>query len=184
MTAEALDRSFFARDAVIVASELVGKVLRVGDLTVRIVETEAYVQLDEASHSFRGPTKRNQIMFGPAGFAYLYFIYGMHWCLNVVTGEVGHGEAVLLRGAIPIDGLDVMRSRRPRCRHDKELLSGPGRLTVALDLSGAQNELDMCNGGVLGFFDTFDSSYTPHTTERIGISKNTKKLWRFISDTP
>ncbi|MEM1450577.1 MAG: DNA-3-methyladenine glycosylase [Planctomycetota bacterium] len=119
------------------APRLLGAVLETrvdGEVTRgRIVETEAYLaEGDGASHSAPGPTERNRAMFGPAGRAYVYLIYGMHLCFNVVTGEEGRGEAVLVRAIEPLDGLDVMRRRRGERPSDRDLARGPGRLTQAL----------------------------------------------------
>lgn len=115
----------------------------VGGVVARIVETEAYRQDDPASHSFRGPTKRNVVMFGPPGFLYMYFIYGMHWCTNVVTGPEGSGEAVLLRAATIEQGIEIVRDRRPKVRVDRALADGPGKLSAALGLSKAHYGLDV-----------------------------------------
>ncbi len=118
----ALPRAFFARDARVLAPLLLGKVLEhddpaVGLLRVRIVEVEAYAGAeDPGSHAYRGPTPRNATMFGPAGHLYVYFTYGMHWCANVVAGEPGTASAVLLRAAAPLEGVEVLRARRPKAR--------------------------------------------------------------------
>lgn len=148
--------SFFARDATVVAPELLHKVLRVGSgraaIDARIVEVEAYTQDDPASHSWRGPTARNAVMFGPPGRLYVYFVYGMHHCVNVVTGPTGDGQAVLLRAAV-IDGVDPRRS------------NGPGKLTVAL---GIDRTHDGAPAHVLD-----DGAPAPRATvtPRIGITK-------------
>jgi DNA-3-methyladenine glycosylase len=135
-----LPRRFFARDTETVARELIGTVLWVDDgqgaVAGRIVEAEAYLGAgqDAASHAHRGPTPRARIMFRPAGVAYVYLIYGMHHCFNVVTGRRGEGGAVLVRALEPRVGLDRMRERRPRCGDDHRLCAGPGRLCRALGL--------------------------------------------------
>jgi DNA-3-methyladenine glycosylase len=137
-------RSFFERSPDAVAFDLVGTWLVVhdgeGDRRALIVETEAYGGLDDpASHSFRGPTKRSAIMFGPAGFLYVYLIYGMHWCMNIVTEPEGTASAVLLRGAelfVPSpEGVD-----------ETVALRGPGNLTRGLGITGADTGLDCCGG--------------------------------------
>jgi DNA-3-methyladenine glycosylase len=116
------------------ARSLLGWQLSANGVTVRLTEVEAYSGLgeDPASHAHRGRTERNTIMFGPAGYAYVYFTYGMHWCMNVVVGEVGVASAVLLRAGEVVDGLDLARSRRPAARRDAELARGPARLCSAL----------------------------------------------------
>lgn len=140
-----LPAAFFARPAEQVARELLGAVLVAqtdgGGCRAEIVETEAYTGPDdEASHAHArfGVTARNRVMFGPPGIAYVYRIYGMHWCLNAVTGPAGHPAAVLLRAARPLDGLEPMRARRPG-RADHELLRGPGNLARALGIDGRLN---------------------------------------------
>jgi DNA-3-methyladenine glycosylase len=140
-----LPAAFYARPAEAVARELLGAVLvsEVGGVRVsaEIVETEAYVgPEDEASHAAErfGRTVRNDAMFGVAGTAYVYLIYGMHWCLNFVTGDEGFGAAVLVRAARPLDGVEHARARRPG-RPDRELMRGPGNLARALGVDGALN---------------------------------------------
>src|SRR5688500_19887264 len=135
-----LPRSFYLQDTVTIARALLGCVLwRRLDrelLSARIVETEAYLGAnDMASHARRGlRSERNASMYLEGGHAYVYFTYGMHWCMNVVTQEADTAEAVLLRGAEPVRGVDSMRERRPKAKKDWELMNGPGKSCMALDI--------------------------------------------------
>lgn len=135
-----LHRSFYLHDTVTVARTLLGCVLwrRLDDelLAARIVETEAYLGANDlASHARRGlRSERNRSMYLEGGHAYVYFTYGMHWCLNVVTQEADLAEAVLLRGAEPLRGIDSMRARRPKAKRDRELMNGPGKICMAMDI--------------------------------------------------
>jgi DNA-3-methyladenine glycosylase len=126
------------------ARGLLGCLLSAGDVTVRISETEAYAGTsDAASHAFRGPTGRNAVMFGPAGHAYVYFTYGMHWCLNVVCGPDGEAAAVLVRAGAVVDGLDVARVRRAAAAKDRDLARGPARLCAALGVDRGAYGVDL-----------------------------------------
>ncbi len=120
------------------ARGLLGCHLTAGGVTVRVTEVEAYSGGggDPGSHSHRGRTARNAVMFGPAGHAYVYFTYGMHWCINVVTGVEGEASAVLLRAGEVVDGIEMARARRPAVRKDVELARGPARLCAALGIDG------------------------------------------------
>lgn len=115
------------------------------EVVLRITEVEAYAGegVDPGSHAFRGQTPRTAVMFGPAGFAYVYFTYGMHWCFNIVTGPVGEAGAVLVRAGQIIGGIDFARARRPSARNDSELARGPARLTMALGIDGSLNGVDL-----------------------------------------
>ncbi|WP_337059715.1 DNA-3-methyladenine glycosylase [Kineococcus sp. G2] len=150
----ALPREFFARDVLEVARDLLGRVVRhetpEGVVAVRLTEVEAYAgEADPGSHAFRGRTPRTEVMFGPAGHAYVYFSYGMHWCVNLVTGREGAASAVLLRAGEVVDGLELARERRRAARRDADLARGPARLTQALAISREQGGADVCTGGPL-----------------------------------
>jgi DNA-3-methyladenine glycosylase len=131
------------------ARGLLGCRLVANGVTVRLTEVEAYAGTggDAASHAYRGRTRRNEVMFGPAGHAYVYFTYGMHWCLNVVTGVAGEASAVLLRAGAVVDGLDLARARRPAVRRDVDLARGPARLCAALGIDGGAYGADLLAGG-------------------------------------
>jgi DNA-3-methyladenine glycosylase len=147
MTGPDLDRELLGRPVLEVAPLLLGAHLVAGGVTVRLTEVEAYAgEADPGSHAFRGRTTRTQVMFGPAGHAYVYFTYGMHWCVNVVTGDDGVASAVLLRAGRVVDGLDAARARRSGAP-DRDLCRGPARLTKALGLTGEHNGADLLDAG-------------------------------------
>ena len=159
-----------------VARRLIGMTLLVGGVGGIIVETEAYDREDPASHSFSGPTPRNAVMFGPPGRAYVYLSYGIHWCLNFVCREAGHGAGVLIRALEPTSGVALMTKRR-RQQDPRMLCAGPGRLAQALAIT---REL---NGNCI---DIPPFSLTAASTRarvvcgpRIGISKAVDRPWRF-----
>jgi DNA-3-methyladenine glycosylase len=173
---EPLDRTFFGRDVVGVARDLIGATLLVDGIGGVIVETEAYDREDPASHSFAGPTPRNAAMFGPPGNAYVYRSYGIHWCLNFVCGAEGHGAAILVRALAPTSGLDTMRARRG-VDDERLLRAGPGRLCQALGITRAHDGLPL---------DQPPFQLEARTTAvdivagpRIGITKGVEAPWRF-----
>ena len=177
-----LRRGFYARDPRQVAPELLGKVLVLGDMSARIVEVEAYCGAeDPGSHAYRGMTKRNATMFGPAGRLYVYFTYGMHWCANAVCGEEGTGVAVLLRAAVPLTGLEQMRARRPKARTDRDLLRGPARLCQAFGLDGTYDGADLVTR--THEITIVDDGAAPPTAPlvgaRIGLSAGAELPWRW-----
>lgn len=159
------------------APGLIGWTFLVDGVGGRIVEVEAYEETDPASHSFGGPRGRNVVMFGPPGHLYVYRSYGIHWCTNVVCGPEGHGAAVLLRALEPTHGLEVMRERRGTT-DDRLLCSGPGRLTQALSITGADNGADLR----LAPFELLPPSGPAPVarTPRIGITKAVEKEWRYV----
>ena len=167
------DHGFFERPAPDVAHDLIGNTLLFNGVGGVIVETEAYSRDDAASHSFNGPTKRNSSMFGPAGSAYIYRSYGIHWCLNAVCLP---GSAVLIRALEPITGIPLMRARRS-IDATRLLCSGPGRLCQALAIEGAQDGLPLTQIP----FEVIpaQNSFSVHTGKRIGISKAVEEPWRF-----
>ena len=175
---ERLGRDFFAGDAPVVAPLLLGKVLVAGTASGRITEVEAYTRDDPASHTFRGLTNRNRVMFGPPGHLYVYFTYGMHHCANVVTGAEGDGQAVLLRAVEPIAGLDEMIARRGRSRN---VADGPGKLCQAFGIGPESNGLDLCDdGSPIGIFDDgVEPPVIAMATPRIGIRVATDRPWRW-----
>jgi DNA-3-methyladenine glycosylase len=143
-----LPRSFFARDTEIVARELLGAILECrtpeGVASGRIVETEAYVgEHDLACHAAAGRTARTAPLYGPPGNAYVYFIYGVHWCVNAVTRGVDQPGAVLIRALEPLEGVEIMRERRAAARRDVDLTNGPGKLCRALGITGEHNWLSL-----------------------------------------
>lgn len=180
--AAVLPRRFYRRDPREVAPALLNKILLTADgRSGRIVETEAYCgAFDPAAHSWRGQTARNATMFGPPGRLYVYFTYGMHWCCNPVCGEAGEGVAVLLRALAPLTGLDAMRAARPACRNDRDLCRGPARLCQALGITGAQDGVDLVDGGLLAIVDDgTPPPAQPAVSPRIGISRAAEEPWRW-----
>lgn len=152
-------------------------------IVVKIVETEAYDQSDAASHSYKGKTERTKIMFGPAGYMYVYFTYGMHYCCNVVTGNEGEGSAVLIRAVEPIEGEEYMLSLRNKA--GKELSNGPAKLCQALNINTRHNGHNLQKAPLKLLLQK--PLHTNEITQktRIGITKATDKPWRFyITNNP
>jgi DNA-3-methyladenine glycosylase len=132
------------QDVVAASEAMLGMFLVRGGRRGRIVETEAYRASDDpASHAYRGVTPRNAVMFGPSGLAYVYFSYGAHWMLNIVAQGRGDAAAILVRACEPVEGIDVMWQRRPKARKVEDLLSGPGKLAPAFDITRADNGADL-----------------------------------------
>jgi DNA-3-methyladenine glycosylase len=173
---ELLDRAFFERGVHDVAADLVGATLLVEGVGGTIVEVEAYAPDDPASHSYGGRTSRNAAMFGPAGHAYVYRSYGIHWCFNVVCAVEGVGAAVLVRALEPTRGLDAMRARRGGV-DERLLCAGPGRLTEALGIAGAHDglPLDTPPFALLAAERPADVRRAP----RVGITRAAELPWRY-----
>jgi DNA-3-methyladenine glycosylase len=171
-----LDRRFFARSVHVVAPELIGVTLLVDGVGGRIVEVEAYDQEDPASHGFRGPTARNAVMFGPAGYAYVYRSYGIHWCLNFVCDVTDRAEAVLIRALEPTHGVDRMRARRG-LDTERSLCSGPGKLCQALGVTREHNGLPLDEPP----FELRARNDVPRIVSgpRIGITRAAERSWRY-----
>jgi DNA-3-methyladenine glycosylase len=184
LTTPRLPRPFFARDPVTLARDLLGRVLFYrtpeGLLAGHIVETEAYTGADDpASHAFRGRTARNAVMFGPAGHAYVYFTYGMHYCLNVTAEASGTAGAVLLRALEPLAGVEIMRARGDRGAA-RRLLSGPGKIGRAFGLTLADNGRDFTRGplGLAAGSPVADRDVG--VSRRIGITRAVDRPYRFV----
>jgi DNA-3-methyladenine glycosylase len=183
LTSPRLKRAFFSRGPVIVARDLLGRILfhrtPEGMLAGRIVETEAYTgEADAASHAFRGRTARNAVMFGPAGHAYVYFTYGMHYCLNVTADAPGVAGAVLLRALEPLAGMEIMR-RRGDHGPEVRLLSGPGKIGRGFGLDLKDNGRDFTRGplGLAGGTPVPEREVA--VSRRIGISRAVDLPYRF-----
>src|SRR5881397_3242063 len=172
-----LRRSFFARTVHEVAPDLIGTTLLVDGVGGRIVEVEAYDQEDPASHAYRGRTARNGAMFGPAGHAYVYRSYGIHWCLNLVCGGEGVAEAVLVRALEPTAGLEEQRRRRG-VENIRSLCSGPGKLCQALAITREHDGLALDREP----FRLEPRGDAPEvvTAPRIGITRATELSWRYL----
>lgn len=177
--ARMLSRSFFDRPVVEVAREVIGATLTLEGVGGRIVEVEAYDETDPASHSFKGPTARNGAMFGPAGHAYVYKIYGIHFCLNFVCRP---GSAILIRALEPLVGIDAMAARRGQA-NPRQLCSGPGKLAQALGIDRGHDGLALDE---MPFAIAGGGAEAPIVTgPRIGITKGVETPWRFaLSGSP
>jgi DNA-3-methyladenine glycosylase len=171
-----LTKAFFRRSVHEVAPDLIGATLLFKGSGGRIVEVEAYHHTDPAAHSFRGPTARNAVMFGPPGYAYVYRSYGIHWCLNFVCEPKGSASAVLIRALEPTKGLPAMRRRRGLA--DPRLLcAGPGRVCQALGITAAHNGLALDELPFRLLARTVETAVV--AGPRIGITKAAEKPWRY-----
>jgi DNA-3-methyladenine glycosylase len=187
-----VDRRWLARPAVVVAPGLLGAVVAsdVGGarVAVQLTEVEAYEgPADPASHAFRGRTTRTAVMFGPPGYLYCYFTYGMHWCANIVCGVDGVAAAVLLRAGEIIEGVEVARARRPASRRDIDLARGPARLAYCLGVAAGQNGVDLCDPASPVRLESRPARRRAGIVAgpRVGISVATDRAWRFsLADHP
>jgi DNA-3-methyladenine glycosylase len=171
-----LNKAFFARSVHEVAPELIGATFLVNGVGGIIVELEAYHHTDPAAHSYRGPTQRNAVMFGPPGFAYVYRSYGIHWCVNFVCEKTGSASAVLIRALEPTHGIAVMRRRR-HLQDERALCSGPGKLTEALGITGDCNALAL-DQPPIALYARLDEPEVVAGV-RIGITKAVELPWRY-----
>ena len=179
-----IPRSFYSRHPADVAPDLLGKLLvrRLGDtlLAGKIVEVEAYSWDDPASHTFRGKTERNKAMFGEPGHAYIYFIHGLHYCVNVSSRLEAPAGGVLIRALEPVAGIEVMQERRKRTEL-RDLASGPAKLTQAMGIDKALYGVDMTKKGPLYIAEPKEQeSLAIRVTPRIGISRAMDVPWRFV----
>ena len=180
-----LTARFYDRATDIVARDLLGAVLECstpeGTTRARIVETEAYLGPDDpACHAVAGLTRRTAHLFGPPGFAYVYLIYGMYWCFNAVTREPGHGAAVLVRAVHPLDGLDLMRRRRPKAMRDRDLTNGPGKLSLAMGIVGTMSGESLRDGPIIIRAGDPVADEDVVVTPRIGITRAADWPLRFL----
>ena len=175
-----LPREFYARDTVTVARELLGKLLVHGTTAGRIVEVEAYLGKDDlAAHSAKGVTPRTRVIFGAPGHAYVYFIYGMYECLNIVAEAEGTAGCVLIRALEPVRGIEEMRLRRPGAGRLQDLANGPGKLTIALGIDRTHYGADLTRGRLTVRHDPSARDVEIVTGTRIGIRQSAELPLRF-----
>jgi DNA-3-methyladenine glycosylase len=176
-----LKRAFYDRSTVEVARDLLGKILVHGPAAGAIVETEAYLGGDDlAAHSARGLTERTRVIFGRPGHAYVYFVYGMYECLNLVAEADGQPGCVLIRALEPVAGVDLMRRRRPAARRLEDLASGPGKLTLAMGITRALNGANVTRGGLVVRRPAEERAFDIEVTPRIGIRQCADWPLRFV----
>ncbi len=186
-----INQEFYLRNTIKVAKDLLGKYFirkYKGKLLVgKIVETEAYLQNDNASHSFRGKTKRNEVMFCEGGHLYVYFTYGMHFCCNVVTEEEGKGCAVLIRAVEPVENIELMKTHRKidTSKNIYNLTNGPAKVCKAFDLGREENGTDLCGKDIwigsvkLSAPGSSLSANRVLASTRVGITNGSEHKWRF-----
>jgi DNA-3-methyladenine glycosylase len=176
-----LDRDFYARPAIEVARDCLGKILVHGKTAGRIVEVEAYLGVDDrAAHAWRGVTDRTRVIFGEPGHAYIYFIYGMYECLNFVAEPVGQAGCVLIRALEPIAGIATMRRRRPTAKRPEDLANGPGKLTLAMGITRKLNGADLTASALEVRRPKSEPPIEIEVTPRIGITHCADWPLRFV----
>lgn len=178
-----LKKQFYRRDTIKVAKELLGKIIVKTEkdriLSGMIVETEAYTgENDPASHSHNGITKRNNVMFEDGGKAYVYFVYGNHFCFNIVTEKKGTGSAVLIRAVEPLDGIEIMKNRRPKAKDIYNLTNGPGKFCSAFGINKKHNGLELTEGQII--LTNSQKKFGILKSQRIGIEKGKQLQYRFF----
>lgn len=178
-----LKQNFYKRDTITVAEELLGKIITKYEknnlLSGIIVETEAYKgNKDPASHSYRGITKRNNVMFEDGGKAYIYFVYGNYYCFNIVTETKGNGSAVLIRAIEPLEGIQIMQRRRPKAKDIVNLTNGPGKLCTAFKIDKNFNGMDLTSGNIL--LTEGKKNFDIMVSRRIGIKNDNNYNYRFF----
>jgi len=176
-----LGRAFFNRPTIDVARDLLGKILVHGSTAGRIVETEAYLGSDDAAaHAARGLTPRTRVIFGPPGHAYVYLIYGMYECLNMVAEAEGTAGCVLIRAPEPLAGIEKMRRRRPAARGLEDLANGPGKLTLAMAITRRHNGADLTRGPLTVHAPAAAQPFEIAVSQRIGIQQSRELPLRFF----
>jgi DNA-3-methyladenine glycosylase len=185
--AKPFDKTFYDRDAVDITRDLIGSLIvrKLDGATLAgfIVEAEAYKECEPACHAHRGRTKRTEVMFGPGGYAYIYFVYGMYWCLNVTSEPDGKAAASLIRAVEPITGMETMKRLRNR-ENPAEFCSGPGKLTMAFGLDGKLNGHDISKPPlrILALPDDLKPRVKLRRSERIGLTVAKNLKYRFYAD--
>lgn len=178
---EVLDEAFYSRPAIEVARDCLGKILVHGRTAGRIVEVEAYLGVNDlAAHAARGITDRTRVIFGPPGYAYVYFIYGMYECLNFVAEPAGSAGCVLIRALEPVSGVEIMGERRAAAKKLEDLASGPGKLTLAMGITRALNGSSLIRGPLQVCRPGWEEPFEIEVTPRIGIRHCSDWPLRFV----
>lgn len=186
-----IKRSFFLQNTIIVAKELLGKIIvkKIGKnalLTGKIVETEAYIgEHDPACHAYQKLSGRSSVLYEDGGTIYVYFIYGNYYCFNVVTEKEGIGSAVLIRAIEPLDGIEIMKENRPGIKRIYDLTNGPSKFCIAFDIDKKFNNIKLSEDGIYISEPLHKEKFEIRTSKRIGIVKGADFPYRFfIKDNP